>query len=156
ATSDGFQCFPLYTYSEASDTRRENISNWVLGQFQAKYGLDITSQRVFHYVYSLLHHPLYRARYVENLKRELPRIPLLPSRTDVDTCVRIGKALMRLHLDYEEVKEWPLEWVEASLFPLDWRVTKMKLSRDKTHLVYNDTLTLAGIPSECLEYRLGN
>ena len=32
---------------------------------------------MFYYVYAVLHHPAYRTRYAENLKRELPRIPLI-------------------------------------------------------------------------------
>ena len=32
----------------------------------------------------------------------------------------------------------------------------MKLSKDKRSLIYNDFLTLGGIPSEVFEYRLGN
>ena len=32
----------------------------------------------------------------------------------------------------------------------------MRLSNDKTQLVYNDFLTLGGIPPESFEYRLGN
>ena len=39
---------------------------------------------------------------------------------------------------------------------VDWRVEKMKLSKDKTQLVYNDFLTLDGIPAEVYDYRLGN
>src|SRR5439155_2962356 len=40
--------------------------------------------------------------------------------------------------------------------PLDWGVEKMKLSKDKRSLIYNDFLTLSGIPPEVFEYRLGN
>ena len=32
----------------------------------------------------------------------------------------------------------------------------MRLSKEKTALVYNDFLTLKGIPPEAFEYRLGN
>lgn len=32
----------------------------------------------------------------------------------------------------------------------------MKLSKDKTQIIYNDFLTLGGIPPEAFEYRLGN
>lgn len=32
----------------------------------------------------------------------------------------------------------------------------MRLSKDKRSIVYNDFLTLAGIPAEAFEYRLGN
>ena len=39
--------------------------------------------------------------------------------------------------------------------PIDWRVEKMRLSKDKSQLVYNDFLTIDGIPAETFEYRLG-
>ena len=46
--------------------------------FQIFYDDDgITREDIFHYVYALLHHPAYRTRYAENLKRELPRIPFV-------------------------------------------------------------------------------
>lgn len=41
------------------------------------YDDGITRADIFHYVYALLHHPAYRTRYAENLKRELPRIPFV-------------------------------------------------------------------------------
>ena len=40
--------------------------------------------------------------------------------------------------------------------PLDWRVEKMKLSKDKTSLIYNDFLTISDIPEKTYDYRLGN
>ena len=156
APIDAFQCFPLYVYSEDGSHRRENITDWALAQFQAKHGADVTKWAIFHYVYAILHHPQYRERYAENLKRELPHVPLVSDRNAFEVCVRAGNALMQLHLNYEQVEEWPLRWIETSLLPLDWRVKKMNLSRDKRALVYNETLTLADIPPECFQYRLGN
>jgi predicted helicase len=50
----------------------------------------------------------------------------------------------------------PLERIEKPGAQLDWRVEKMKLSKDKRSLIYNDFLTLSGIPPEVFEYRLGN
>ena len=40
--------------------------------------------------------------------------------------------------------------------PLDYRVEKMKLSKDKATLVVNPSLTLAGIPADVSQYRLVN
>ena len=73
----GSQCFPYYIYSEDGSNRRENITDWALKQFQYKYRENITKWDIFHYVYAMLHHPQYRERYAENLKRDLPHIPLL-------------------------------------------------------------------------------
>ena len=40
--------------------------------------------------------------------------------------------------------------------PLNWRVEKMKLSRDKRQIIYNDSVTIGGIPPETFDYKLGN
>jgi predicted helicase len=150
------QCFPFYTYAEDGSNRRENITDWALGQFQAKYGDEVTKWDIFYYVYGLLHHPVYRERYAENLKRDLPHIPLVGSQEAFEVCSAIGKALMELHLGYEGQKEYGLEWIENGAVPFSYRVQRMRLSADKSQLVVNESLTLRGIPQECFEYRLGN
>jgi predicted helicase len=66
----------------------------------------------------------------------------------------IGAALMKLHIEYEKQKEYPLERRETG--KLNWRVEKMALAKDKTQLRYNEFLTMSGIPAETYEYRLGN
>jgi predicted helicase len=148
------QCFPFYTYNEDGTNRGENITDWSLEQFRSHYkDKSIKKWDIFHYVYAVLHHPLYRERYAANLKRELPRIPFAP---DFKAFADIGKRLAEIHVDYEQQPEYPLERIETPGQPLDWRVEKMKLSKDKRSLVYNDFLTLSGIPPEVFEYRLGN
>jgi predicted helicase len=78
ASTDGFQCFPFYTYAEDGSEQRENITDWALQEFQTRYGdPKISKWDIFHYVYAVLHHPQYRERYAANLRRELPRIPLV-------------------------------------------------------------------------------
>jgi predicted helicase len=146
------KCFSFYTYDADGTNRRENITDWALTEFRSNYGQQsITKREIFHYTYALLHHPEYRTRYAANLKRELPRIPFAP---DFAEYARIGAALMKLHLEYEQQREYPLERRETG--KLNWRVEKMSLSKDKTQLKYNDFLTLSGIPPEVYEYRLGN
>ena len=148
------QCFPFYTYEEDGTNRRENITDWALGQFRAHYrDKTITKWDIFHYVYALLHHPDYRERYQANLKRDLPRLPFVP---DFWSFAKAGGRLEEIHTNYEAVPEYPLAFIENREVPLDWRVEKMKLSKDKTQLVYNDFLTLDGIPAKAFEYRLGN
>jgi predicted helicase len=91
--------------------------------------------------------------YAANLKRELPRIPFAP---DFRAFADIGKRLAEIHVNYEQQPEYPLERIEKPGAQLDWRVERMKLSKDKRSLIYNDFLTLSGIPPEVFEYRLGN
>jgi predicted helicase len=70
--------------------------------------------------------------------------------------VEAGRKLAELHVNYEQQLEYPLERVENPKEKLNWRGRKMRLSKDKTTLVYNEFLTLKGIPPETYEYRLGN
>jgi predicted helicase len=195
------QCFPFYTYAEDGSNRRENITDWALEQFRARYhDPSISKWDIFHYIYAVLHHPEYRERYAANLRRELPRIPFvsaIPSnnchsepasageesavlsagkkqiprfaRNDKGeddgasagdnvfrSFVRAGERLAEIHVHYEKQSEYPLTKTEKAGQKLDWRVTKMRLSKDKTLLIYNQFLTLSGIPKETYDYRLGN
>ena len=148
------QCFPFYTYDEDGANRRENITDWALSQFHIHYGEDtIQKWDIFHYIYALLHHPDYRERYEANLKRDLPRLPSSP---DFRAFAKAGARLAEIHVGYEEQPEYSLDFIEKEGAPLDWRVEKMKLSKDKTKIQYNDFLALGGVPPEAFKYRLGN
>ena len=148
------QCFPFYTYDEDGTNRRENITDWALARFRSHYRDEaITKWDIFHYIYAFLHHPDYRERYQANLKRDLPRLLYTPDFWDF---ARAGQRLGEIHIGYEEVPEYPLHFIENREVPIDWRVEKMKLSKDKTQLAYNDFLTLEGIPAKAFDYRLGN
>ena len=246
----GSQCFPFYTYAEDGSNRRENITDWALEQFRARYhDPSISKWDIFHYIYAVLHHPEYRERYAANLRRELPRIPFvaassptLSSRAERErpkdghaesrdpasagtregvgrefslrtssgrvlgenahpeqeqtpgnsgsfdsmnglasasihyaqddgvrdqtekstdlgvfrAFVKAGARLAEIHIHYEKQTEYPLTKTEKAGEKLDWRVTKMRLSKGKTSLSYNQFLTLNGIPKETYDYRLGN
>ena len=111
---------------------------------------------IFHYVYGLLHSPDYREKYKANLKRELPRIPLPQTIDQFHAFVSAGERLADLHVNYETQPEYPLEEILHPVDPLNLRVEKMKLTKDKTAIIYNGFLTLGGIPPEVFEYKLGN
>ncbi len=149
------QCFPFYTYNEDGTNRQENITDWALAEFRDHYNDDsISKWDIFHYNYALLHHPAYREKYERNLKRDLPHIPFAK---DFWGFARAGAELADLHVSYESAPKYDaLKYIETPGMPIDWRVEKMRLSKDKTQLKYNDFLTLDSIPPEAFEYRLGN
>ncbi len=149
------QCFPFYTYDEDGTNRRENITDWALTEFRKHYGDDTISKwDIFHYTYALLHHPTYREKYEMNLKRDLPHIPFTK---DFWGFAEAGDQLADLHVNYESVPKYDgLKHIETPGLTVDWRVEKMRLSKDKTQLKYNEFLTLDGIPAEVYDYRLGN
>ena len=153
-TNNG-QCFPFYTYNEDGTNRQENITDWALAEFRSHYNDNtITKWDIFHYNYGLLHHPDYREKYQMNLKRDLPHIPFAK---DFWGFANAGAQLADLHVNYESAPKYDrLKKIETEGMKVDWRVEKMRLSKDKTQLKYNDFLTLDGIPAEVYDYRLGN
>ena len=154
AARDRFQCFPFYTYDEDGTNRRENITDWALAHFRKHYQDDtITKWDIFHYNYGLLHHPDYRETYEANLKRDLPHIPFVK---DFWGFAEAGARLADLHVNYESQPEYDkLKFIQTPDVPLNWRVEKMKLSKDKISLIYNDFLTIDGVPPKAFAYRLG-
>ena len=149
------QCFPFYIYDEDGSNRRENITDWALEEFRKHYNdPSITKWDIFHYTYALLHSPEYRERYAANLKRELPRIPYAP---DFRAFATAGKGADRAACQLRAAARVPAgAHRESQSQGLTYRVEKMRLGRDKSSLIYNDFLTLSGIPPETYEYRLGN
>lgn len=165
----GAQCFPFFTYAEDGTNQRENITDWALAQFQAAYGPDVTKRDIFDYIYAVLHHPQYRERYAENLKRELPRIPLVGLHgaghepeagaagdgAAFRALVAAGAELARLHVGYEQAAPYPLREVQTAQ-PFSWHVKKMALTRDRDAVIVNESLRLEGLTSAVFDYRLGN
>jgi predicted helicase len=154
----GTQCLPFYRYT-ADGSRIENITDWALGQFQ-KYYKDkkITKEDIFHYVYAVLHHPVYRAKYEINLKREFPRIPFYEN---FHQWAEWGKKLMDLHLNYEIVESYPLERGEREGKAATGNSMKIQpicrlIAHKEQGIIEIDTqTTLRGVPAEAWEYRLG-
>jgi predicted helicase len=148
------QCFPLYTYSLDGEHRSENVTPWAIEQF----GGELTREQIFYATYALLHHPTYRSRYAENLKRELPRIPT--TLFDARELARIGKTLGDLHVDFETAPELEsVKIVEAKRekgVKVSFRVEAMKWNKEKTELTVNSQFKLSGFTPEMFQYKLGN
>lgn len=169
----GYQCFPLYLYDEGPETqshtedmfseattvslkRRDAITADGLAHFQEAYpGEVISKEDLFYYVYGILHSSDYRERYADNLSKELPRIPAVKKAADFWAFSKAGRALADLHLNYETVEPYPLT-IEAkgTLSNADYRVEKMKFARkgDKSTVIYNQRITLKGIPEAAWDY----
>ena len=107
---------PLSQFVGGTD-RLDNITDWGLKQFQQHYHAGkgrkpaaISKEAIFHYVYAVLHDPVYREKYALNLKREFPRVPLYGSTlTAFEQWAAWGAALMQMHIGYEAVQPWPVQ-----------------------------------------------
>lgn len=140
----------IYVYDKTGN-RHENITNWAWTEFKTHYGIELTKTDIFHYVYAVLHNPVYREKYEQNLKREFPRVPFYD---DFSQWVEWGKTLMALHLNYETVEPYLLKRVDSTAS----KIPKAKLKADKINGVIelDENTSLSGIPAEAWEYKLGN
>lgn len=184
----GGQCFPLYLYESASPeqsqsnthdmfteatpvvegyTRKDAITDKGLKHFTDAYPTEtISKEDVFYYVYGLLHSSDYRAKYADNLSKELPRIPKVATAADFWAFSKAGRTLADLHINYETQAMYQVDYVGGGLLldtleDKDFRVEKMKFAKssskaagkdDKTSIIYNSKITITGIPLEAYEY----
>ncbi|WP_375608397.1 MULTISPECIES: DEAD/DEAH box helicase [unclassified Bartonella] len=186
---DTGQCFPRYIYkddtvsksknekqshlflisTEESKTaglqRRDAITDEGLAHFKAAYPNEIiTKDDLFYYVYGLLHSEDYRARYADNLSKELPRIPCVKNAEDFWKFVTAGRELGHLHVNYETVEPYPVTFKKGNPKLTDisnpekfYYVTEMKFAKagkekDKTTVIYNSNIIMTDIPLEAYEY----
>jgi predicted helicase len=154
-----------YWYYDKKGNRNENITDWALEEFRRNYqapakskkAQTITKEAIFHYVYAVLHDPVYREKYALNLVRLFPHIPFYPNFWQ---WANWGKALMKIHMEYEGVRPFPLKRVdvpdEKSRETGHKPKPRLKADRKANAIVIDTETTLTGIPPEAWEYKLAN
>ncbi|QZN94617.1 type ISP restriction/modification enzyme [Symbiopectobacterium purcellii] len=121
------QCFPLYIYDDSEPSsktedlfyksqcsksfnkvsRRDAISDFGLMHFCNFYNeKSISKLDVFYYTHALLNNKNYIDRYIDNLSKELPRIPCVKKYEDFLSYAKAGRDLADLHLNYETVEPY--------------------------------------------------
>jgi predicted helicase len=163
----GTQCLPRWAYDEAG-TGLDNITDWSLAEFRKHYqpgrgkrAQPITKEAIFHYVYAVLHDPLYREKYAQNLKREFPRIPLYgDSEATFWQWAAWGERMMALHIGYESVE--PFALIRSDVRDEKARVAgqspkpALKADKEAGLITLDSETTLAGVPPKAWRYQLGN
>jgi predicted helicase len=162
------QCFPLYYYEPNPATaqmtmfddgdpsgryvRKDGVSDWIARRAREQYGAAVMKEDIFYYVYGYLHSPAYRAAFASDLKKSLPRIPLVDRADGFWSFSKAGRELARLHLRYEEME--PLPSVEIIGNRADCRVAKMRfLAKDrKDTIIYNERIKVVNIPAKAHDY----
>jgi len=168
------QCFPMYYYEEKGAEihpsqsfllnekpdvknkfiRKDGVSDYVLDKAKKQYrASNITKEDVFFYVYGVLHSPIYRKTFSSDLKKELPRIPLVDNVNDFWRFSEAGKKLADLHLNYETLPAYP-DVVVTGVESNDFAVSKMRFPQkgQKDTIIYNSKITVSGIPIKAYQY----
>lgn len=171
------QCFPLYWYDEKKGepevslfgttneerwTQRDGITDWCLQEVRSRFAgaQSLTKEDIFYYVYGLLHSPDYRERFADDLRKALPRIPIVERAEEFIAFSKAGRRLAQLHLHYEDyaheaegVEVDERDYTAADEFAY-YAVEKMRFpKKDERHtIIYNGHITLHNIPAEAYDY----
>lgn len=168
----GCQTFPLYYYEENNSTqkglfdensgqgyiRRDGVSDFILERAKTQYGKNVSKEDIFYYVYGFLHSPEYREMFTNDLKKMLPRLPLVEDVKDFWAFSKAGRKLAELHINYETVA--PFKGVKVSEADAStgsagfYSVEKMRFPKkdQKDTIHYNSKITITNIPAKAYEY----
>jgi predicted helicase len=161
------QCFPLYFYEEnklqqkglfddgevQKYVRRDAISDFILGRAKEQYGKSVTKEDIFYYVYGFLHSVEYRETFANDLKKMLPRLPLVETVTDFWAFSKAGRKLAELHLNYETVApshDVTVTGDDGKTYSVDKMRFPKKDQKETIH--FNSKITVSNIPSKAFEY----
>jgi predicted helicase len=164
------QCFPLYYYNkirneikrEIDDSqtlfetdepessnkfiKKDGISDFIFKKAKKHYGeSNLTKEDIFYYVYGILHSSDYRQTFSNDLKKMLPRVPLVDNFSDFLSFSKAGRKLAELHLNYETIPPFPdvkVNGTESEYFIVD----KMKFPKkgQKDTIIYNSKIKITG------------
>ena len=113
------QCFPLYYYTSETDfsngyigtnklsIKHEAISDYILNLARKYYGDKVQKIDIFYYIYGFLHSTEYKNTFANDLKKSLPRIPLLENEEEFWKFSKAGRELADLHLNYKNQTPLP-------------------------------------------------
>lgn len=194
------QCFPLYYYEELDSSDmfaskdkyvcKDAISDYILKQARTQYSEPkIKKEDIFYYVYGFLHSEEYRTEFAADLKKMLPRIPLVDTADEFWAFSKAGRKLAEIHLNYETAEPYKALIVSSNQVSSDlpifsgmaadikgfysaeapetlYRVRQMRFAKksgydtkgkaknvdDKTRIIYNEKIAIAGIPEEAYKY----
>lgn len=170
------QCFPLYWYDENKGeqevslfgttneerwTKRDGITDWCLQEVRSRFAgaKSITKEDIFYYVYGLLHSPHYRERFADDLRKALPRIPIVERAEEFIAFAKAGRELAHLHLHYEDfANEAGVEVVETDYSAADefafYAVEKMRFAPkdERRTIIVNPHIAIHNIPTEAYDY----
>ena len=160
-------CFPFHYYEErdkqsptifdaAGDSKyikRDGVSDFILKRARENYGDRVTKEDIFYYVYGILHSPDYRTTFANDLKKMLPRIPLVEKPKDFWAFSKAGRDLAELHLNYESGAPYPDVTVTGDDSEF-YTVEKMRFPKkgEQDSIIYNSHITISNIPDKAYEY----
>ncbi|CEN29502.1 DEAD/DEAH box helicase [Pseudolactococcus piscium] len=129
------------------------------GSYNVQSFRNMTEEETFYYVFALLQSGEFQQKYRNDLQKDLPNIPMAKER---EKYIEIGRKLVELATRYDSQQSWPGVTVSDSSNGKNMAVKKMKhpkirnaqgkLVPDNTKIIFNDNVTVSGIPERAYKY----
>lgn len=163
-------CYPLYYIEEdknkskslfqtldgiEKESKKDGISDYIYNLAKEKYSTKITREDIFYYVYGFLHNEDYKKEFEADLKKLIPRLPLVDDYNTFKIYSDIGRELADLHLNYENIERDSNIIVEGE-DSNNFKVEKMKFSNKdkKDTIIFNSDIKITNIPLEAYDYQV--
>ncbi|MEA5000972.1 MAG: type ISP restriction/modification enzyme [Endomicrobiaceae bacterium] len=93
---------PLYIYKEdrnslLEENKEVNFTKLFSEQYLKTISFKPNPEEILYYIYSVLHCPIYRQKYIEFLKTDFPSIPMTKNKKIFYSYSKLGKQLVELH-----------------------------------------------------------
>ncbi|MCD6426805.1 MAG: N-6 DNA methylase [Caldisericaceae bacterium] len=165
--------FPLYLYpssdndlhlpplseekpaSEDKDDRDKKVPNLkaeLIKQLNETYKTDVTPEEIFYYIYAVLYSNIYREKYAEFLKINLPRVPFTADYGIFKEMAQYGKELVNLHLLRSDKLNTPVAKFQGGG---NGFVEKVKYDESKERVYINKNNYFENVPKDVWEYQIG-
>ena len=137
------------------ENKKDGISDYIFNLAKQKYSTKITKEDIFYYVYGFLHNEDYKKEFEADLKKLIPRLPLVDDYRIFKTYSDIGRELADLHLNYENIEKDKVIIVEGEENN-NFKVEKMRFtSKDKKDvIIFNSDIKIKNIPLEAYNYQV--
>jgi predicted helicase len=161
------QVFPLYHFQDSNprqkslfddpstnnSAKQDGVSDSILKLARSRFDRKTSKEDIFYYVYGFLHSPEYRETFANDLKKSLPRLPLVDDADQFWEFSKAGRQLGDLHVNYESVPPYPSVTVTGAESG-NYRVEKMRFpSKGKKDTIHvNSLITVSDIPAKAYEY----
>ena len=150
----------LFANQGTNYIRHDAVTDFILSQAWMLYGSEVTKEDIFYYVYGIFHSPGYCQTFANDLRKMLPRLPLVEHPPDFWAFANAGRSLADLHLNYESrvpPKELLINGkpVAQTTFTTEQLVVKKMAFPSKGQrdtIIYNQHVTISGIPPKAYEY----
>lgn len=156
--------FPLYLYpngitmtSLSNHEKKPNLNAELVVALTEAYGQAPSPEAIFHYIYAILHAPIWRDKYAEFLRTDFPRVPFTSDRELFIEIALLGDRLTTLHLLASPELDPPVCRFEGQgdAVVAQKKAQGFRYDADEERMYVNKTQYFGPVSSDAYAYRIG-